>query len=68
MYRSLTSCKHVRKIDQEYWKRDKAVEEEIDRVIIYVDSNSAVSDSEGTDTASEGDESADTADETKLFL
>ena len=58
-------CKHIREIEQEYWKRDIAVEEEIDRAIIFVDS---VSDSEGTDIASEGDESTDTADETKLFL
>ena len=42
------------------------MEEEVDRVIIYVDSNSDVSDSE--DTASEGNESTDTADESKLFV
>ena len=44
------------------------MEEEIDRVIIFVDSNSDISDSEGTDPASEGDESTGTDDETQLFL
>ena len=46
----------------------RRTEEEIDRVIIFVDSDSDVSDNEGTDTASEGDESTDTAYETELFL
>ena len=55
-------------IEQEFWRRDIAVEEEVDRVIIYVDSNSDVSDSEDTDTASEGNESTDTAEESKLFV
>ena len=68
MYRSPTSCKHVREIEQEYLKRDITVEEEIDWVIIYVDADSDVSNSERTDTAYEGDESTGTADETKLFL
>ena len=54
-------CKHVREIET-------SVEEEIDRVIIFVDYDSDVSDSEGTDPAAEGDESTDTADETQLFL
>ena len=46
------------------------MEEEVDRVIIYVDSasDSDVSDSEDTDTASEGNETTDTADESKLFM
>ena len=55
-------------IDQEFWRRDIAVEEEVDRVIIYVDSDSHVNDSEHTDTASEGNKSTDTADESKLFV
>ena len=55
-------------IEQEFWRRDIAVEEEVDRVIIYVDSDSDVSDSEDTDTASEGNESTDTAEESKLFV
>ena len=53
-------------IDQEFWRRDIAVEEEVDRVIIYVDSDSHVNDSEHT--ASEGNKSTDTADESKLFV
>ena len=61
-------CKHVREIKQECRKRDVAQEEETDRVIISVDSDSDVSDNEGTATASEGDKSTDTADDTKLFL
>ena len=61
-------CKHVREIEQEYWKRDVAEEEEIDLVIIFVDSDSDVSDNRGTDTVSEGDESTDTDAETKLLL
>ena len=61
-------CKHVMDIEQEFWRRDIAVEEEVDRVIIYVDSDSDVSDSEDTDTASEGNESTDTAEESKLFV
>ena len=61
-------CKHIREMEQECRKRDVAEEEEIDRVIIFVDSDSDVSDNEGTATASEDDKSTDTADETKLFL
>ena len=53
-------------VEQELWRRDIAVEEEVDRVIIYVDSDSDVSDSEDKDT--EGNESTDTADESKLFM
>ena len=60
--------KHIREIEQEYWKREITVEEEIDRVIIFVDSDSDVSDSEDSDPAAEGDESTDTVDETHLFL
>ena len=55
-------------IEQEFWSRDIAVEEEVDRVIIYVDSDSHVNDLEDTDRASEGNKSTDTADETKLFV
>ena len=44
------------------------MEEVVDRVIIYVDFDSNVSDSEDADTASEGIESTDTADESKLFV
>ena len=44
------------------------MEEEVDRVIIYVDSDSVVRDSEDTDTASVGNESTDTADESNLFV
>ena len=64
-----SSCsKLVMDIEQELWRRDIAVEEEVDRVTIYVDSDSDVSDSEDTDTASEGNESTDTADESKSFM
>ena len=55
-------------MEQECRKRDVAEKEEIDRVIIFVDSDSDVSDNEGIATASEGDKSTDTADETTLFL
>ena len=44
------------------------MEEEVDRVIIYNDSDSVVSDSEDTDTASEDNKSTGTADESKLFM
>ena len=54
---------HVMDVEQEFWRRDIAVEEEVVRFIIYVDSDSDVSDSE--DTASEGNESTDTANESK---
>ena len=37
----------------EFWRRDIVVEEEVDRVIIYVDSDINVSDSEDTDIASD---------------
>ena len=46
-------CKHGREIEQEYWKRDIEVEEDVDRVIVFVDSDSDVSNSEGTDTANQ---------------
>ena len=45
-----------------------AVEEEVNRVIIYVDSDSDVTDSEDSDTASVDNKSMDTADESKLFV
>ena len=61
-------CKHVMDIEHEFWRRDIAVEEEVDRVIIYVDSNSDVSDLEDTYTALEGNESTNTANESKLFV
>ena len=60
--------KHVMDIEKELWRRDIAVEEEVDRVIIYVASDCDVSISEDTDTASEGNESTDTADESKSFV
>ena len=44
------------------------MEEVVDRFIIYVDSDSDVSDSEDADTASEGIESTNTADKSKLFV
>ena len=40
-----TCCKHVMDIEQEFWRRYIAMEEEVDRVIIYVDPDSDVSDS-----------------------
>ena len=55
-------------IKQEFWRRCIAVEEVVDRVIIYVDSDSEVVDSEVADRASEGIKSTDTADEWKLFV
>ena len=57
-------------VKQVLWRKDIAVEEKNDQVIIYVDSVSAVSDSEGTGTgtASKGYESNDTADEFTLCL
>ena len=55
-------------MEQECRKRDVAEKEKIDRVIIFVDSDSDVSDNEGIATASEGDKSTDTADETTLFF
>ena len=55
-------------IEQEFWRRNIAVEEEVGRFIIDVDSDSDKGDSEDTDTASEGNESTDTADESKLFV
>ena len=55
-------------IEQEFWRRDIAVVEEVDRVIIYVNSNSDVSYSEDTDTASEDDESRDTGEQSKVFV
>ena len=61
-------CKHVMDVEQEFWKRDIAVEEEVVLFIIYVDSDSNVSDSEEADTASEGNKSTDTANESKLFV
>ena len=62
-------CTHVEKAEQDYWKSDIAVEAEIERIVIHVDSDSDISDDsdEGTDTASEGDESTDTAEEPKGF-
>ena len=44
------------------------MEEEVDRVIIYVDSDNDVSDSEDIDTASVGNKSTDTADESNLLV
>ena len=44
------------------------MEEVVDRVIIYVDSDSDVVDSEVADRALEGIKSTDTADESKLFV
>ena len=61
-------CKHVIDIEQEFWRRDTAVEEEVDRVLIYVAPDSDVSNLEDTDTASEGNELTDTADESKSFV
>ena len=55
-------CKHVMDIEQEFWRRDIAVEEELDRVIIYVDPDSDVTDSEDSDTASVDNKLMDTAD------
>ena len=55
-------------IEQEFWRRDIAVEKVVDRVIIYVDSDREVVDSEEADRASEGIESTDIADESKLFV
>ena len=45
-----------------------AVEEVIDQVIIYNDSDSDVSDLEDTDTASEGNTLTGTANKLKLFM
>ena len=63
-------CTHVEKAEQDYWKSDIAVEAEIERIVIHVDSDSDVSDDsdEGTDTASKGDETTESAEESKLFL
>ena len=55
-------------IEQEFWRRDIAVEKVVDRVIIYVDSDSEVVYSEEADRASEGIESTNIADESKLFV
>lgn len=60
-------CSHVEAVELEYRKRDIAVDEEVERVLIYVDSDSDVSD-DSTDTASEGDKSTDSAEESKLFM
>ena len=54
-------------IEQEFWRRNIAVEKVVDRVIIYVDSDSEVVDSEEADRASEGIESTNIA-ESKLFV
>ena len=61
-------CKHVMDIEQEFWRRGIAVEEELDRVIIYVDPDSDVTDLEDSDTASVDNKLMDTADESKLFV
>ena len=53
-------------IEQEFWRRDIAVEEVVDRDIIYVDSDSDVSDSEDVDTASEDIKLTVTAEKSKL--
>ena len=55
-------------IKQEFWTREIAVEEEVGWAIIYVDSDSDVSDSGDTDTASEDNESTDTWDGSNLFV
>ena len=55
-------------IVQDFWRSDIAVEKVVDRVIIYVDSDSEVADSEEADRASEGIESTNIADESKLFV
>ena len=49
----------------EYWRTDIAKDEEIDRLVIRIDSDTDVStdDDEATDTASECGETTDTADE-----
>ena len=47
-------------VEQEFWRRDIAVEEEVVWFIIYVESDSDVSNSEDADTAPEGNESTDT--------
>ncbi|XP_045202333.2 uncharacterized protein LOC123555810 [Mercenaria mercenaria] len=52
-------CTHVQKVEQEYWKSDIAVAEDMDDIVVEVCSSD-----EDTDTASEGYASdTDTADE-----
>ena len=65
-------CRHVRDRDTEYWKADIAVEQEIEKIVIQIDSDSDVTSSEEgnaseegetTDTAGEEGETTDTAGE-----
>ena len=55
-------------IEQELWRRDIAVEEEVGRVTIYVDLDSDVSDLEDTASALGDNGSTHTAEESKLFV
>ena len=55
-------CRHVRDREAEYWKADIAVEQEIEKIVIQIDSDSDVSSSED-DNASEEGETTDTAGE-----
>ena len=55
-------CRHVRDRETEYWKADIAVEQEIEKIVIQIDSDSDVSSSE-EDNAYEEGETTDTAGE-----
>lgn len=59
----VSACNHVKKLEEEYWRRDGLMDEEIDRLIIHFDSSD---NSDGGDSCSATEtagSSTDTADE-----